>query len=327
MDASSALSFIKKPEHYSPKNVYDRLYLDFSKRSNESKLNNSMSLVNLSSPRVRPDAKIEDLLMIKQTASKNKLKNLKAKYRAEEMKEVKQAPEINPISRMLVEGAANKTREVKSAYIKSILSASRFAKINRENLKNPKTAKIRLEDLEKPLISYTFQPSSYSSVQQKNFYIQKLKSPEKSPEHESFLEMNVINRGKYWMDLKSSRIEKLKNEFYNKDLEGCTFSPELLPRIDTSRDVSRPKSVNTSYSQLFQSKKRGASSSKWHPKASQIKENHTETIEQAPKSFAGYTSLSPHPRKLGFRSGMDIKSFMVKARPMIRYNSSKYIKY
>ena len=108
-------------------------------------------------------------------------------------------------------------------------------------------------------------------------------------------------------------------------LEGCTFSPELSSRINTNKRNLRTKSVNTSYSQIFQYKKqfRHLNSSKSSLKSSNPQEVPIENTEETEKSALNYTQLSPYNRKFSYQAGINIKKFTEKARPMVRYGSTK----
>ena len=207
MDKSNVLSFISRQEYTSPKSVYDRLYLDFSKRNIENKLTGSSNLVkNKTSSTIRLSHKIEDVLLQKQVASKSKLKVLKARYQAEEIKEIKQVPEINEVSRILAAKANDKSREMKSAYINSILSTSRFTKmVKNQSNKFIKTATIKLDDCEiNTDYNKSLHSSKFSSVEERNRFIDRLKSSEESKqlnsqkvEKKDMLKMDVVDRGKY----------------------------------------------------------------------------------------------------------------------------------
>lgn len=329
MASSHVLSFISKPENPA-KSVYDRLYLDFSKRNIESKTIYPSSSMSRSVVSFVPAGKIEDLLMQKQVAAKSKLKVLKARYQAEEMKEVKQAPEINEISRILAEKANGKTRENKSAYIKSILSVSRFTKNNREQL--VKTANIRLDDLE--YRSAANKSPNCSQKKEKNLYLEQLRNavvqkhdliePEEPP---SLLEMSVVDRGNYWIGQKVKKIKKIEKEMTERGMDGCTFAPLLTPRMNTSRtsSVSRAKSVNTSYSQLFQYKKLNQNLNSTKNSIKSIKSPSAKpALSESKQSSLQYYQLSPHNRKFGYKAGLNLQKFISKARPMVRYSSVKY---
>ena len=341
MDSNGVLSFIRKPEK-SPKSVYDRLYLDFSKRAIESKsMLNSSSVLNPSRS-VTTLVRIEDSLMQKHIAAKSKLKVLKARYQAEEMKEVHPVPEINPISRILASKQQDKSRETKSAYIKSILSTSRFSKSNREQSScYVKTATIRLDDLDlRPNLCKT--PQSNSVIQEKNLYLEKLRNavilrenvlePEEPP---NLLEMDVVNRGKYWNTLKRKHLQEIEQEMTERGMEGCTFSPALTPRMNisrrkwanASRSTPRANSVNTSYSQIFLNKKqyKNFDSTKNSFKYSQAKTPvDLKSDEHASNNRSiQYTQLSPSCRKFAYKAGINMKKFIAKARPMLTYKSAK----
>ena len=171
---TNILSFIRNQDYYSPKSVHERLYLDSSSRATEKKL--ALSFFSGQKPNLplNHSQKIEDILMQKQAFAKTKLKALQAKYQSEELKEMRKIPEINPISRILAEKANISSRERKSAYINSILSTSRFTKLQKNSsCTQIKTANISLKDLNTSFSS-TLQTTKLS-IKEKNEYLEKLR--------------------------------------------------------------------------------------------------------------------------------------------------------
>ncbi|OMJ93497.1 hypothetical protein SteCoe_3469 [Stentor coeruleus] len=344
MDGSDALSFIRKADYYSPKSVYDRLYLDFSKRAHESKITQSSSMSFLSKPQQiqKSEQKIEDSLINKQKALKSKLKLLKAKYNAEEIKELQPAPSINKISKILATQNLEKSKDMRHKYILSILSTSRFAKMAR-NAPNRhiKSAEINLEELARngPIIKQDIK----QEIIDKNIYLQQLRNkvnarpkilePEEPP---TMLDMSVIDRNNHWLKVKAHNLEKIKKSMIDKDLEGCTFSPVLTPRMRyknppsyLQRESARSRSLNTSYYQLYLLKKQSVSYSNDHQEKNyrqnserKIKENHNK----GPKSALLYSPLAPTSQKFSFNAGLDIKKFINAAKPTGKYEHSKNFK-
>lgn len=344
MDGSDVLSFIRKPDYYySPKSVYDRLYLDFSKRTHESKISQSSSTSNLAKPHViqKPEGRIEDSLMQKQEALKSKLKLLKSKYQAEEIKELQPAPSINPVSKILATQNDEKSRNMRSKYIISILSTSRFTKMAR-NATNRyiKSAEIDLGKLSGNKPPPKIEPKKEIPNLDKNFYLQQLRKvvnarpkimePEEPP---TILEMSVVDRNQHWVKVKAKNLEKIKQSMIDKDLEGCTFTPILTPRMKLEkpsrymqRESARSRSVNTSYSQLYFCKKQSnINSSKYSEKSSSPspRRRYKEIQNQSSGSTALYSPLAPTSQKFSFRAGMDVKKFIDVAQKGSRYESTK----
>lgn len=343
MDGSDVLSFIRKADYYSPKSVYDRLYLDFSKRTHESKITQSSSMSFLSKPQLiqKSEDKIEDSLIIKQKAMKSKLKLLKAKYHAEEIKELQPAPSINHISKILATQNPEKSRDMRYKYILSILSTSRFAKMARNSSnRHIKSVEISLEELAGNKPSKKQVEQQETEINDKNIYLQQLRNrviarpkvlePEEPP---TMLEMSVIDRNNHWLKVKAQNLEKIKRNMIDKDLEGCTFSPVLTPRMRfknppsyLQRESARSRSLNTSYYQLYLSKKQSINNSKdrsgksCSPSSSR---KHRENPSKVLKSALLYSPLAPTSLKFSFKAGLDIKKFINAAQPAGKYEHSK----
>ena len=329
MEGSDVLSFIRKPDVKSSKSVYDRLYFDFSKRTTETRLNHPNMIK--SPPAILSDKKIEDVLMLRQSASKSKLKVLRARYQAEEMKEVKSGPEINPNSRIIAE-KTSKPREIKTEYINHILANSRFAKaVKYKSASIVKTALIKLDDIDEES-SINFLKTSKNSLvsEDKNRYLESLrnaflqrKNPDQPEEPPSILKMDVVDRGKYWISKRKKNIEKIKNEAELKDLEKCTFAPVLSPRVQTSRNSSRSQSVNSSYSQIFLRKQQNKlNTSRASARSPQARFTNTHSKKTLNSSSLNYSQISPTRSKISYAAGFDIKKFQTNSRPMVRYNST-----
>ena len=337
MDSNTVLGFIRKPEK-STKSVYDRLYLDMSKRVTEHKsVNNASSVLNPTRSINNP-GKVEDYLMQRHCATRSKLKVIKARHQAEEMKEVHPIPEINPISRILASKQQDKSREVKSAYIKSILSTSRFTKSYREQSGfNVKTATIRIDDLDlRPVLCKA--PASNSAVQENNLDMLRLRNAVSSRENVGepekavkLLDMDVISRGNHWTTLKQKHLQQVEQEMTERGMEGCTFSPALTPRMNiskrrwasASRSTARINCSNASYSQIFLNKKQGKEfncmkkTNKFSQAKTPLNLKSQELISKNKSSY--YRQLSPNIRKSCYKNDLNTKKFIDKIRPIGNY--------
>lgn len=262
MNENDILSFVRNPTYFSPKSVHDRLYFDFSKRSYQSRLAESFSCssINKASPKVL-DTRIEDTLMQKQMATKLKLNKLKAKYQAEEMKEVRKVPQINEMSRLIATQNEGKISDVKTKYIASILNNSRFVKMAKNGeKKGVKTAHIRLDDSDGN--EGVVKRKAQEEYNERNEYLKTLRQAVcnraqvlQHQEPPNLLEMGVVDRNQYWTIQRLQKIEKTREKVTEQILKGCTFNPVLTPRLRLSSKTPRSISVSTSYSQLYQNKK------------------------------------------------------------------------
>lgn len=262
MNENDILSFVRNPSYLSPKSVHDRLYYDFSKRSYQSRLAESFSCssINKASPKMQ-DTKIEDSLMQKQQATKLKLNKLKAKYQAEEMKEVRKVPQINEMSRLIATQNEGKVSDVKTKYIASILNNSRFVKMSKSGeKKGVRTAHIRLEDSDG--YEEVVKRKDKDEYDERKEYLKVLRQAVcnrvqvlQHQEPPNLLEMGVVDRNQYWTNQRLQKIEKTREKVTEQLLKGCTFNPVLTPRLRLSSKTPRSTSVSTSYSQLYQNKK------------------------------------------------------------------------
>lgn len=299
MKENDILSFVRHTTINSPKSVHERLYYDFSKRSYQSRLAESFSCSSVvkGSPRVY-ESRIEESLMQKQMASKLKLNKLKAKYQAEEMKEVRNVPQINEMSRLIAVQSESKVSDVKAKYIASILNNSRFVKMSK-GMKGVKKAVIRLQDSEgSEGVGRRVKDNNETENNERNEYLRSLREavnsrvqimePEEPP---NLLEMGVVDRGRYWISQRLQKIEKIRKEVNENALKGCTFNPILTPRLRLASKTPRSLSVSTSYSQLYQNKKAALGSI-----------NH---IKSGISKNTSLRNLSPAIKRFGYEAGGD----------------------
>ena len=140
--------------------------------------------------------------------------------------------------------------------------------------------------------------------------------PEEPPD---ILEMNVLDRNTYWLQVRKQKIDGKRQELKDKELDGCTFKPVLnIPRLKTPIS-QRSKSPNTSYSiqymrrRNFRSNSTGKLSSRSTPKAS----SRDSTMAYIP------AQLSPKNHQIAYKAGFNISSFLNRAQPVVDY---KYFK-
>ena len=264
MNSFDVLSFIRNPDYVSPRSVHDRLYMESSKRNHKSKFNQSASCstVRFASPGKSVEGRIEDSLMQKLLVSKNNLNKLRVKYQNEELREMRSVPKINDLSRIIAAQSEGKLKDVKNRYIASILSNSRFVKLN-ESRSDRKVKKAMIK-----LGSETCEILADMSFDAKREYLNSLRQavqlraavlqPEEPP---NLLEMDVIDRGNYWHDSKQKKLELLKKQVEDKGMKMCTFKPVLTPRLKIGARKERSASEKLTYVDLYMKKIREKSES------------------------------------------------------------------
>ena len=148
-----------------------------------------------------------------------------------------------------------------------------------------------------------------------------LLEPEEPPD---FLDMNVVDRNKLWMEIKDKKIQEKLEEKRKKEVEGCTFKPAIVPsKVASANSSSRlsiklsvsPKRVrraSTSYCEIYQFKRhmRSASRESRYSSAGRLKKqilkskpntqlNHSESETRG----IYYSQLSPANRVFRYRNG------------------------
>lgn len=143
-------------------------------------------------------------------------------------------------------------------------------------------------------------------------------------EHEEppdLLEMNVLDRNNYWLQVKKQKIEEKRKEIKDKELDGCTFRPVLNTQRLRTPISQRSKSPNTSYSMQYVRRKNARSNS-----TGKLSNRSTPKGISRDSSFAGGylpAQLSPKNHQISYKSGFNVASFLGRAQPVVDY---KYFK-
>ena len=253
MNGSDVLSFIRKPKITHLSSVHDRLYNDFSIRNYENRIQESqVSSVKRKTSPSHFTKKIEESLTQRQIHSESRLKKLKAKYEAEEMKEVRPTPQINEKSRQIVSQSSGKSFDSKSNYIISIINNSRFSKLSKNSgLRTPKNVILKLEDPEvdeKKSFSQSFKAlGKYKDVINSRLI---LLHPEETPS------LDNTDRSHDWISERIAKLQTLKVGLSCNSIQNSAVSPILtLKPLKKSHNWSRTRSVSTSYSDIYKLKK------------------------------------------------------------------------
>lgn len=63
--------------------------------------------------------------------------------------------------------------------------------------------------------------------------------------------MNIIDRALTWAESKEKRLEKVREQTVDKDIEDCTFRPKInYSKCQTTRGKSIPKSTDKFLSRM-----------------------------------------------------------------------------
>lgn len=255
MNGNDILSFVRKPYFTGVSTVHDRLYNDFSIRNHELRIleNKQISLKRKISP-VKFTSNFEESLKKQKMHSESKLKKLKAKYEAEEIKELRPCPQINKNSQQIVSQLSNKSSDSKTQYVISIISNSRFSKmIKNTPIRTPKAAMIKLEDPEPAM------PNLHSqSIEALKKYKEIINSrsillhPEDKP---NIQEPNIKTLNQSWISNRIAKLQTLKFTNLDISMNKNRLTPEITQKLARSLKSSRTQSVSLSYSDLYKLKK------------------------------------------------------------------------
>jgi hypothetical protein len=316
--------------------VYSRLYLDSTvRKKKQDNIEKQGTSAVETIARVRK--KIENTLLLKHAKSQAKLNSLRYKQQVKETEGITGVPRINRISKEIVQIKEGGQESV-SLYTTKLLNTSRSSSTLRMT---PKQSFLSLLDLKqandsgksKKVIRLVEEvkheeerlPPEYAAVQiMKGKYqaaeediqnirsqvFEKCKMSEPVVVKKSLLNMDVLERNMFWLESKKSRISQQKEEKAVQETLGCTFTPRLVGRLDTSVDSRKKQmSIVNSYSERHLNL--NSSHSKMTCKA------ETPVIRGVEKKAAGYKAISPHERS--FSHGGSLK-LLQNARPMAPYS-------
>ena len=319
--------------------VYNRLYLDSTVRKKKQENLNKDTLVDsVFKPR------IENVLMQKHAFSQAKISTLRAKQQIKEIQELKRVPSINKISKEIVDAKKGNFNGTVSNYASRLLAGSKLSEkiipkqsflslldlekedflkngLNFESFSEQKTINSKdqsfIKDLviKKNLKNQVFSEESLNNCKNsKNEELQKLRKAvvdrckifeiEKPVE---ILKMSVVDRNTHWLSEKNMKLQQKMNQKTAKETLGCTFSPELTPRIQILQKNLQKHQINNSYSSKHSEKPVFNLSLSKKPAKQEV------CVQKKP-SFL-YQSLSPHQRFIS-RSHT---SLLTNSKPMVSY--------
>lgn len=126
-------------------------------------------------------------------------------------------------------------------------------------------------------------------------------------EKKDILSMTVQQRNEYWLNKKKEKILKEQEKKKEKEVDKCTFTPQLVSRIDISRDIRKSKPT-TFYSMKYSEQMNSTS----NINKGNMKMNFSK--DKTPKPL--YKALSPH--RQNYMKGPSAE-VLKKSTPLGRY--------
>ena len=127
--------------------------------------------------------------------------------------------------------------------------------------------------------------------------------PEEEERSQDFYEKNLE-----WMKVRNLRLDEIRNNFKDKDLEDCTFDPYFEKhesrRKEEERKIFEFRAVNC------------------ETKARDSGRSFTPKI---PENIQTYSALSPADYSVRYREGFGIEKFVQQAKPMVPYRSINFL--
>jgi hypothetical protein len=238
---------------------------------------------SISRSRVPVSVKIEERLMNQQITYKRRLEHLKKTYEEEELKEVQSKPKISSKSRSLAQKAEQRMLE-QYHYLKNpVIEPERPVQVQPEytarSASASKPAKVLNQNLNQ---SHLFAVPAEKT--------EKVRT-------KSLLNLSVLERNQTWLEEKETKIGLKRKEIEEKDLAECTFSPKTQNKIRHSRSMR--ENGNTSYISS--------------PGTVDISELNEIYSRGRPHHF-GYRPIAPYQVKVAFKCGIDLNSFLRRAK-------------
>jgi hypothetical protein len=247
---------------------------------------------------------VPDSLQDRQIASEHKISNLRMIKKAEEVSEMRPAPEINQVSKNIIAKKYKNSEEsnLNSFMIGKTLSNKKDSKLASQPILNSlysieKSSKISGINNQFNIRSTLLSLSS-SEVFKSIFKdeIQEKKDPDTDAKG-----LDVVERTKDWKERKDKKIGEIRKEKRTQELNQCTFKPTLISKNNLN-DVN---SMNSSVYKLTNNKKSLKNKS---------------YIGEIKVSEFKYTQLSPALQKIKYDAGFNVPNFLKKAVPMASYS-------
>ncbi|CAG9326224.1 unnamed protein product [Blepharisma stoltei] len=263
---------------------------------------------------------IEDLLQAQHAGYKAKL-NLKIlEKESQEAAQLKEKPLINPKSRRMAE-------------------ARRSLDLQNEKESAKRAERDKLQSF-RAMNSYISLESLKKSLTARSKSVSEIPTPKKN-----YLKMSVVDRVHSWFEEKQKKIETQRRQSFDNELVGCTFQPELSPRIpianssESTNDQKLSLKRTYSYSSKKPSKSLDLQKDKNYTAYCSVTKKGiplripppnssrtlTRTTRGSSKDMSSpilsqfYSQLTPYHADYRFKSGFNSKAFLLKAKPMVDY--------
>lgn len=234
---------------------------------------------SISRSRMSSSIKIEERLLNQQISYKRKLEHLKKTYQEEELKEVQSKPKISNKSRSLAQKAEQRMLE------------------QYHYMKNPKIEADPVPAQVQP--DYSARSTSASKRGQTPLFAAQTSDKPEKIRTKSLLNLSVLERNQTWLEEKQNKIGQKRKELEEKDLAECTFSPKTQNKIRHSRSMREKPDSNMSYI-----------SSPGALDVTEINENYA----RGRVGHFGYRPIAPYQVKIAFKCGIDLNSFLRRAK-------------
>ena len=299
---------------------------------------------------LRPN-RVEESLMQRYRQSQSRLAVLKAQVQAQELRELRPAPSINPTSRKIAQNSASllpskgKSGPARASNRTNSQETEQSVAKTEPNrvLSPPPPLELRCHvSLTSgtispvcPALRTTEEPSSSASIESLRTQVKaKYSEAGQLEPPPDMLEMAVLERQDYFVQRKAARLREQRERKEVEEVRDCTFRPALTPRRSrsvTSQHSNRPSRsvsadrIKSSYYERYiytkALKDQGFSQTLPKHQASISGEESKREVRKV-----AYQPLSPVGVRVGFKSGLNLTEFLSNARPMVNYRNVDFHK-
>ena len=237
-------------------------------------------------PRIISSVRIEQRLLNQQITYKKRLESLKKSLEQEQLKEIREKPQISNKSRILAQKAERKL-------------------FQQPNLPSPTTLQESFsENNEKPTAQVQPECTSRSIPRTKTQKYLFLCDPHptrssKKKRTKSLFHLSVLERSEEWLKEKQLKIELKKKEVEEKALVECTFSPSMESKLKHSRSLRDGPVSSCSYIESPNSLE-----------LSELREGNSRVLGKD----SVCRRIAPYQVKISFKCGIDLESFLKRAK-------------
>jgi hypothetical protein len=238
----------------------------------------------VSKHKVKSNIKIEEKLLNNQIATKKRLEALKKTAEEDQIRELRSKPKISERSRVLAAKLERKMIEesIEAKEIpQKIAHEKSYTQVQPDlNLKNQISSKIDVE-------SVPFSSNISKAVNKRT---------------KSLLNLSVIQRSEAWEAEKNEKIGRNKKIKDDEILAECTFSPVTQFKSPHTRSLRENNiSSNTSYISTPHS-------------IDNFNESSTYKHKSPKQRALGYRQIAPFQINVAFKCGIDLQSFLKRAK-------------